>query len=192
MPSARLPRSRIPATRHRAGGFTLLELLVTVSVLGILTGLAVPAFSTMWLNSQRTVAVNAFIHSVFLARSTALQRGRTVSICRSTDGETCSNGMADWQRGWIVFVNADRDQPPVRDTNEPLLSVFAAWKGGTITSNRVSYSFRPQHNDVLNGTLVFCDRRGPSEARAIIINYAGRPRISTRDSSDRPLRCPNG
>lgn len=201
MPSAQLPRSRSPSVRpcdafavnrHRGGGFTLLELLVTLSVLSILTGLAVPAFSTMWLNSQRTVAVNAFIHSVFLARSTAVQRGRTVSICRSTDGETCSNRLADWQHGWIVFVNTDRDQPAVRDANEPLLSVFAAWDAGTITSNRLSYSFRPYHNDVLNGTLVFCDRRGPSEARAIIINYAGRPRVSTRDSTDRPLRCPSG
>ncbi len=45
---------------------------------------------------------------------------------------------------------------------------------------------------VVNGTLVFCDRRGPMQARAIIINIAGRPRIATRDSDNRPLRCPSG
>jgi type IV fimbrial biogenesis protein FimT len=185
-------RQVIASIRTRSGGFSLLELTVTISVVAVLTGLAVPAVSGMWLDAQRVTAVNSFIHSVFLARSTATQRGHEVSICRSTDGQTCSNGMADWQVGWIVFVNNDRDQPPVRDENEALLSVFAARDIGTITSNRVSYSFRPHRNGVVNGTVVFCDQRGPSHARAVIINYAGRPRVATRDSDRRPLRCPTG
>ncbi|WP_116808738.1 GspH/FimT family pseudopilin [Steroidobacter cummioxidans] len=173
-------------------GFSLLELLVTLSVAGILLGLAAPVFNGMLLDSQRTVAVNSFVHSIYLARITAATQARTVSICRSIDGETCSNATADWQHGWIVFLNTNRDDPPVRDANERILAVQAAWRGGTITSNRRSYSFRPYQHAVVNGTLVFCDRRGPAQARAIIINTAGRPRIATRDSDNRPLRCPNG
>ena len=111
-------RRVIAPIRARSPGFSLLELTVTISVVAILTGLAAPAVSGMWLDAQRVTAVNSFIHSVFLARSTATQRGHEVSICRSTDGQTCSNGLADWQVGWIVFVNNDRDQPPVRDGNE--------------------------------------------------------------------------
>jgi type IV fimbrial biogenesis protein FimT len=173
-------------------GFSLLELLVTLSVAGILLGLAAPSFKGILLDSQRTAAVNSFVHSIYLARITAATQGRTVSICRSTDGDTCSNGTANWQHGWIVFVNNDRDEPPMRDANEPILSVQSAWRGGTVTSNRRSYSFRPYQHAVVNGSMVFCDRRGPTQARAIIINIAGRPRIATQDSDNRPLRCPNG
>nr|WP_298723951.1 GspH/FimT family pseudopilin [uncultured Steroidobacter sp.] len=181
-----------PCPSVSGAGFSLLELLVTLAVAGVLLGLAVPAFDGLLLDSQRTVAVNSFVHGIYLARITAASQGGTVSICRSIDGETCSNGTADWQQGWIVFVNTDRDDPPMRDANEPILAVQAAWRGGTITSNRRSYSFKAYQHAVINGTLVFCDRRGPSRARAIIINAAGRPRIATRDSDNRPLRCPSG
>jgi hypothetical protein len=80
----------------------------------------------------------------------------------------------------------------MRDDNETVLAVVAARKMGSITSNRPSYSFRPDRQGVVNGTVVFCDRRGPSQARAVIINHAGRPRVTARDADNRPLRCPTG
>lgn len=181
-----------PPLPSRPAGFSVLELMFTLTIAGILLGLAAPAFKGIMMDSQRAIAVNSFVHSIYLARSTAATRGRTVSICRSTDGESCSNGTANWQQGWMVFVNTDRDEPPMRDANERILSVQAAWSGGTVTSNRRSYSFRSYRHAGVNGTLVFCDSRGPTQARAIIINIAGRPRIATRDSDNRPLRCPNG
>ena len=66
-------------------GVSLLELMMSLSILAILGGLAAPAFSGMWLDAKRTTAVNTFVHSVFLARSTAVQTGQTVTICRSID-----------------------------------------------------------------------------------------------------------
>jgi type IV fimbrial biogenesis protein FimT len=176
----------------RLGGFTILELMITLLIAAVLLGLAVPAFGGMWRDSQRTVAVNAFVHGIYLARTTAVMQGQVVSICRTSDGETCSNQTADWQRGWMVFVNLDRDDPPVRDDGEPVLAVQAAWDAGTITSNRRSYSFRPHQHRVINGSVVFCDRRGSTQARAVIINKAGRPRVARHDSDNRPLRCPSG
>jgi type IV fimbrial biogenesis protein FimT len=177
---------------HFIRGFTLLELVIGVTILAILGGLAAPSFTGMWLDAQRTTAVNGFIHSVFLARSVAVTSGRTVTICRSTDTQTCSHQVADWQAGWVVFVNTDDDQPPTIDANERVLEVFQARPGGIITSNRPSYSFRPHVHRVVNGSMVFCDRRGSAQARAVIINSAGRPRVSSRDSNGRPLRCPSG
>lgn len=176
----------------RPGGFTLFELLISMTILAIVVGLAVPSFDTMLRDSRRTTAVNGFVHAIFLARSTALTRNKAVSICRSIDGLTCANQTIDWQHGWMVFENADRDEPPVRDANETVLAVQPAWTGGTVTSNRRSYTFRPHYQGVVNGTLVFCDHRGSTEARAVIISGVGRPRVSRLDSDNRPLRCPGG
>lgn len=185
-------RPMLPASPPRSRGFSLLELMITLSVAAVLLALAVPSFGEMWLDSQRSVAVNALVRGIYLARSTAVVRNQVVSICRSSDGSSCSNQTDAWQWGWIVFVNLDRDDPPIRDDNETVLAIQPAWDAGTITSNRRSYSFRPYEHRIVNGTVVFCDRRGPTQARAIIINTAGRPRLATRDSDNRPLRCPNG
>lgn len=177
---------------HPVSGFTLVELVITVSILAILGGLAAPSFSAMWLDARRTTAVNGFVHSVFLARSTAISSSRTVTVCRSTDAQTCSHRLDDWEAGWMVFVNRDDDRPPTRDADESVLAVYPASPGSSITSNRTSYSFRPDVHRVVNGSIVFCDRRGSAHARAVIINSAGRPRVSSRDSNNRPLRCPAG
>lgn len=89
----------------------------------------------------------------------------------------------------MVFVNRDSDEPPARDRGEKRLFFYPGWTNGRITSNRVAYSFRPYRQTVVNGTILFCDSRGPEHARAIIISHTGRPRISRRDASNKALRC---
>jgi len=170
-------------------GITLIEMLTAVAVLSVLSLIAVPTFDALRRDALRTAAVNSFFHAVFLARSESLTRGQTVSICKSADGRSCLHRRVEWTVGWIVFVNADRDEPPVRDPGESVIAVYEGWPSGSITSNRVAYSFRPHVQGVVNGTITFCDRRGPTHARAIIINHAGRPRVARRDSRGQPLRC---
>jgi len=164
--------------------------MIAAAVLAILGALAVPSFSGLFYDSMRSHAVNSFVHMVFLARSEAMTRGETVTICNSADGAHCAKPGTDWNTGWIAFVNSDRDEPPVRDESEPVLMVQGPWSRGRITANRAAFSFRPHIQGLVNGTVVFCDPRGNETARAVIINHAGRPRLSQRDASDRPLRCP--
>jgi type IV fimbrial biogenesis protein FimT len=172
-------------------GITFIELLCTVSIVGILSAIAVPQLSQMQLTTARRVAVNDFLHTLLLARNQSVMLNDAVSVCRSHDGVTCQNQNGRWQDGWIVFRNIDRDQPAERDANEEIIYRHKGWPGGVITSNRLSFSFRPASQGDVNGTVVFCDLHGmPSNARAIIINHTGRPRVSTRDASNQPLQCP--
>jgi type IV fimbrial biogenesis protein FimT len=173
-------------------GMTLIEMLTAIAVIGTLSALAAPSFSNMRHDAGRTTAVNDFFHAIFLARSEAIKRGEVVSVCKSTDQETCANRGAQWAAGWIVFANTDRDDLPERDRDEPLIAVYAGWRGGEITSNRQAYSFRPYTQGVVNGTIVFCDARGSKHARAIIISHTGRPRVAKVDADNKPLRCASG
>ena len=175
----------------KAAGMTLMELLTALAVFAVLATLAAPSFQTLHWNSRRTTAVNGFLHMLFLARSEAIKRGQVVSVCHSRDGQRCDPGF-DWSDGWIVFANRDRDEPPVRDAAEELIVASPGWPGVSITSNRRAYSFRPVAQAVVNGTIVFCDQRGSTQARAIIISHTGRPRVAQLDADGKPLRCPPG
>lgn len=171
-------------------GLTLVELLTTLVIVAIVGTLAVPSFNSSLRDTQRATAVNAFLHTLFFARSEALRNGHVVSVCKSPDGTTCVKS-AQWHEGWMVFDNLDRDEPAMRDADEPILLVHQGWRLGTITSTRTSFSFRAYHQGVVNGTVVFCDTRGSEHARAIIISHTGRPRVAQRDASNRALRCPS-
>jgi type IV fimbrial biogenesis protein FimT len=174
------------------GGTTLVELLTTLAIVAVITTLAAPSLRALQLDGRRTAMVNGFLHTLFVARGEAIMRAQIVSVCRSADGQNCDYRGADWSSGWIVFVNGDRDDPPERDAAEELIVSAAGWPGGSITSNRRAYSFRPATQGVVNGTIVFCDPRGAAHARAIIISHTGRPRVALSDADGKPLRCSSG
>jgi type IV fimbrial biogenesis protein FimT len=172
-------------------GVTLIELLCTISIVAILSVVAIPQLGQMQRATARRTAVNDFLHTLFIARYKSIMLNDVVSVCRSHDGETCENQEGSWQDGWIVFQNTNRDQPANRDVGEEILYRHDGWRGGVITSNRVSFSFRPTSQSDVNGTVLFCQLHGtPSDARAIIISHTGRARVATRDASDHALICP--
>ena len=145
----------------RSPGFTLLELLITLIVGLVLLTLAVPAFTSLVLDSRLTSAVN---------RRQCTEVGR-------------------WETGVIVFVNRDGDDPPRVDAGEPILQVEGALPVGSILANRNAFVFRPWGRSV-NGTLTFCDRRGAARARAVVVSYTGRPRATSAGDADGALKCP--
>ncbi len=173
--------------RHR--GFTLAELVFTLAIVAGLLGWGLPAFRDVHRNAERTREVNQLVHAVHYARSEAIKRNGVVSLCPSTDGEQCAPAGTPWHQGWIAFVNADRDSPAVRDAGEEILQVFARWPSGSVLANRDTLSFRPFGQMGVTASFTFCDDRGATAARAVIISQTGRPRVSQLDASGEPLTC---
>lgn len=175
---------------HRQAGLSLTELLLAIALLGVVTGFAVPSFRSLQLDGARTRQVNQFVQSIHLARSEAMKRSTVVSLCPSDDGRTCGTaGVTEWDAGWLVFENLDRDSPAVLDPGEPVVQVYPAWNDGQVRGNRATLSFRSFGQSGVTATYVFCDARGRRAARAVIISQSGRPRVATRTASGAALDC---
>lgn len=173
----------------RARGFSLLELMVALLTAGVALAAGVPALEWLILDMRRTADINALVTAVQLARSESAKRALPVTICASDDGLNCRDPARDYASGWIVFANLDDDSPATRDAGEPVIWSFTPRTSGTIRSNRNTFTIRPYFRRDTNGTVVFCDKRGSNRARAVIISYTGRPRVSARNARGRPLDC---
>lgn len=122
-------------TIHAASkGFTLVELMITITVLAILLAVGVPAMQSFIAQNRLSGTANEFIAATMLARSEAIKRGGAVTICRSVNADisstnTCDASQNDWQTGWLVLVENTSDSTK----NEVLARQGAFASGITIT-----------------------------------------------------------
>jgi len=113
----------MPAMKRHNRGVTLMELMVTIGVLGVLLGLAVPTFREFSRNNSLTAIQNDLVTSFNLARSEALRRNRPVSVCASADGTTCGEDT-DWNQGWIAFVDRGAAGEINDDVDDEILNTW--------------------------------------------------------------------
>lgn len=173
--------------RHgAAGGFTLVELLVTLAVLAILLGLSFPSLSTLVRDAHVTAASSSLRAALLITRSEAIKSGSRSTICTSSDGAACEQNIG-WHRGWLVFVDINGNAR--REAGELIVSVGGPQSEGIrITGNTpvrdyVSYTptgmTRLIGGGMQLGTITLCES---NSGRQIVINSAGRPR-SVRNAS---------
>jgi type IV fimbrial biogenesis protein FimT len=131
----------------RASGFTMIELMMTVAIGSIVLMLAVPSFRYVTNSNRIAAEINGLLGDLQFARAEAIKEGKTVTVCQSNDGSTCT-GSLSWQGGWIVF--SDPVNIGVRDANETILRVQKAFSGSdtfvasfgltSVTFNREGYA----------------------------------------------------
>jgi len=176
--------------RARQRGLSVGELLVALAVAASLAAVGVPALRSVVLDARRVAVLNALAGSLHAARQAAALRGRDVVLCPVRGPQCAPDG--DWREGWMVFVNTDGDTPPARDAGEPLLLRRRTGAApGTLRANRDAFTFRPGTVRDTNGTLAWCDPRGPAAARALVVSVAGRVRLSARPEIIRQFNCPS-
>lgn len=166
-------------------GFTLLELMITITVAAILIAVGVPGMQEFVQNNRRAAEVNEFVSALQLARSEAVARNKRVVVCSSTDSSDASPSCAqsgNWETGWIVYVDDDADQS--LDAAEEILRSASGPEAMTIRSSLQRVSYRPNGHfwggpgsNITSGNFTFCDDRGADLARVVQLDLGGRPAI---------------
>jgi type IV fimbrial biogenesis protein FimT len=157
-------------------GVTLIELVVTVSIVGILAAVALPSFQELVTQSQLTAQTNGIIGGLNLARSEAVKRRSRAVICRSADGAACSVVKgAGYEEGWIVFV--DTNNNAAVDIGEQIVRVGAKSPPNMRirSSQKVAADYVSFDSDGLNKTTT-----GTFQATTLTIQI---------DRQDNPRRC---
>ncbi len=166
---------------NKIKGYSLIELLIVVAMVGILAALSAPAFQDTIEATNTNSQIKVMLTTLNLARSEAIKRGQDVSICASNDGADCDED--DWSEGWIVFVDNNGDADGTAgsvDGGDVIIRVFdALGAASTLTSTTDLYSYNSLGFSATGGnhTFLLCPNSGnAANARSIDIGPSGRGR----------------
>ena len=177
-----------------ANGFTLIEMLVAVLIVGVLLLVAAPGFSDLISNNRMVSEVYLMRATLSHARSEALARRAPVVVCPTTDGLACADSN-DWSSGYMTFVDTDDNNVAnPTDPDEDIIQWEARQSPVDILFDNASKRVRFGGQGValgFEGTFTFCDSRGAGDARALILNPVGSLRAAL-DIDARPDVTPDG
>ena len=166
-------------------GLTLIELMVALTILGILGVLAVPSFNRVIQNNRMATQVNEMVGTLTVARSEAIKQGTSVTVCKSADGSACA-GSGTWTQGWIVFLDVGGDGAVDAGTDTILREHGALGGGNSLAGNAavanlVTFNSRGFASSIATGatgTLSLCNGAGVVDDRGITIQPTGRTRLA--------------
>lgn len=111
----------LSASQGRQLGFSIIELLTVIAILGIVAALAAPSFSEAVVRNRIVSENNDLLAAFNYARSEAIRRNTGVGVC-SLDAAFTGCGTGNWDRGWAIWE--DQDGQNDFDAAEPILRIF--------------------------------------------------------------------
>lgn len=166
-------------------GFTLIELIATLTIAAILIGVAIPAFTDFLNNTKiksQTLTLRATLH---FARESAVNQTKTVTVCPTLKGEQCHK---NWSHSYMAFI--DENENRQFDANDTVLSVKQVSDPNIKLRWR---AFRKKTSlqwldtgitNQQNGSFEYCYQNNPKYARALVISKSGRIRVSKDKNND--------
>jgi len=177
-------------------GYTLIELMVTITVAAIVMGLAVPSFIGTVRSNRLTTYANKLVSSLNYARSEAIKRSAPISIRRK--GTTSQH----WETGWDVFVDLNgngafddnANSTLCEATEDCLLKTYDALSTGyTLRTGNSSYKDYATYlaeglsKNQVSEVFRLCDNtQNTTNSRTISVNAIGRPSTTVGNAASCP------
>lgn len=183
-----------PPLARGVRGYTVIELMMVLAVLGVLTALAMPSFIAVFNTNRLAAQSNDVAAMLQSARMEAVRTGRRVIICPTSNGTACTTG-ARWQ-GWIAFV--DRDADSVLDVGEAyrtelVRTPMELWASTAITTpgSRVifrsdGFGYNATGTTLLNANFSACIPTTQPAENARLVTIGAGSRINVGPTTDAP------
>jgi type IV fimbrial biogenesis protein FimT len=173
------------SNRKPSPGFTMIEMMLALTVLAVLISLAVPSLHGALQRNRISAAANELVAHINLARLHAVTRREVTVVCPGSATTGC-RGDNRWDRGWIVFRDPDRDGAPNART-DVLRVAGRIDRLHADSAGRTRIRYRPTgFAPGTNLTIKLCDPASRL-SRAVIVSNPGRPRV---DDLPGHLSCP--
>ncbi len=166
-------------------GFTLIELMVTIAIFAIILSVAAPAFTNLIASNNVDNAARRLANMLAYARSEAVSRSDTVTLCASANQATCGTS-ANWNDGWIV-LDPTNNRLKIEDASQ--FSVNANITDDGNANSTISALCFDVLGEVSNScavtdfgtedfvTIAFTDNGGGGESSSIVVYKRGAVRI---------------
>lgn len=153
--------------RRATAGFTLLEMMIVVAIMGVLAALAFPSFRYLTSTTKVKGASTELYLALIRARNEAVKRNRPVTLTRSD---------ANWQDGWRIIADTNNDGD-FADADDRVVMETGAQARVTITSDEAGVVFLPsgrtQNSDTIKLTITSAE--SASTQRCVTADLTGKP-----------------
>lgn len=164
--------------RRSQSGFTIVELMIAVAIIGVVATFALPSFTSMVRDNRISTQSSDLIVDIAFARSEAARLGVKVTLCISADLAICAGSGTDWRVGRIIFSDVDGDG--VVDAGDTILRKREPLSGdSSLIATGFGNTYRIQYRPIgilshATGTFDLCDSRTGETGRRIAISGTGR------------------
>ncbi len=168
--------------RRHHSAYTPIELLATISIISLLSLVAIPTFDHSNRARNADSAISQLQHSLNLARQTAITRGENTVVCPSANGQRCDGG-GDWSRGGIAFVDLNKSgqYEPDEEKNQLIERIYGIKAQNQMVSNGNLVEFNA-FGLLANGnlqTIEYCDMgKNKNYGRKLTLNLQGRIKLA--------------
>jgi len=166
-------------------GFTIIELMITLVILGVLIMVAIPSFNDLVLSTRVKGAASDVYAALTFARSEAIKRNTNVTVGPLTAG-------GQWVNGWQVTAVIG-GTPTALATHGALSNLKVECPAGTACTQTLTYA---RNGRLTSGTVALnvdlasppTPRRVPM--RCVNIDLSGRVNVTADNNLDGD--CTNG